>query len=469
MTEARELEPVHIHHLEKVNEIVELPPWSMEPPLMSETIKERTCSVALYVAERLTNLERTAEFINLANKQTSTLLQWFDASLAGGFTGLAIMYGYVDQCFPGQGWDRIAYTYMKKAADSTRQAALLHSSLFSGTAGIAMGLHLLSRGTDLYKNTQTKLNALLYQQIIYQQRIWRLSQPCTDSDYDLISGASGLLLYLVSLKNPDEYVIASIEEILTYLTYLAEPGQTQGAERWYLPVQVLPETQRKWYPEGQFNCGLAHGIPGPLAALSIAWLSGYRYPGLREAIAFISHWLVEHQVIDACGINWPDAVPRQHAQRVQDWQTLPPARAAWCYGTPGIASSLYLAGKALQDNSLCHIAVVAIEAVMRRPALERCVDSPTICHGQAGLLHICLRFAHATRNPTIMQHIPVLLNTILEVFSVEHPLGFRDWEKPPHIYVDQPGWLTGAPGVAMVLLAAVTGITPQWDRILALA
>jgi len=40
-----------------------------------------------------------------------------------------------------------------------------------------------------------------------------------------------------------------------------------------------------------------------------------------------------------------------------------PARAAWCYGSPGISPALWLAGEALDDPRLPEPAVSSIEAV----------------------------------------------------------------------------------------------------------
>jgi hypothetical protein len=47
-------------------------------------------------------------------------------------------------------------------------------------------------------------------------------------------------------------------------------------------------------------------------------------------------------------------------------------------------------------------------------------------------------------------------------------LGFRSLE-PAGNAVDQAGLLDGAPGVALVLLAAATDAEPTWDRLFLLA
>ena len=129
---------------------------------------------------------------------------------------------------------------------------------------------------------------------------------------------------------------------------------------------------------------------------------------------------------------------------------------------------MWFAGLALGDTSLCQVAIEALEAVLRRPMAEWRIEAPTLCHGLAGLLAICLRFAHDTGNTRIREHIPVLVSRILSQYNPDFPLGFRDLEKGPR-YIDQTVWLTGAPGTAMVLLAASLPVEPVWDRALLLS
>ncbi len=65
----------------------------------------------------------------------------------------------------------------------------------------------------------------------------------------------------------------------------------------------------------------------------------------------------------------------------------------------------------------------------------------------------------------LAEQIPLLVTQILDAFDAQSPLGFRDYE-PAGVLVDQPDWLTGAPGTAMVLLAASCPVEPGWDRLL---
>jgi hypothetical protein len=223
------------------------------------------------------------------------------------------------------------------------------------------------------------------------------------------------------------------------------------------------ETSRL-YPHGNLNCGLAHGIPGPIAIMSIALQHGIEVPGLVDAVDRSAQWLIQNRSDDRWGINWPAAVPLTAAgEPVPPGPALGPCRAAWCYGSPGAARALWLAGKALGRDEWCTLALDAMLAVYRRPRDVQAIDSPTFCHGLAGLLQITLRFLHDSGDPAFFHAAADLVAAILQAYEPDSLLGYRNWETGD-IRVDQAGLLDGAPGVVLVLLAAATDVEPAWDR-----
>ena len=109
-----------------------------------------------------------------------------------------------------------------------------------------------------------------------------------------------------------------------------------------------------------------------------------------------------------------------------------------------------------------------MDAVYRRPIAVRNIDSPTFCHGVAGLLQITLRFANDTALPVFAEAAVDLVEQLHSAYESDSLLGYRNWE-PGGARVDQPGLLDGAPGVMLTLLAASTDVEPAWDRAFLLA
>ena len=109
-----------------------------------------------------------------------------------------------------------------------------------------------------------------------------------------------------------------------------------------------------------------------------------------------------------------------------------------------------------------------MEAVYRRPPQARQIDSPTFCHGVAGLQQITLRFAHESGAPLFVDAAQALHRQLLAAYEPESLLGYRSIE-PGGTRIDQPGLLDGAAGVALVLLAAATAVEPAWDALFLLS
>jgi hypothetical protein len=107
-------------------------------------------------------------------------------------------------------------------------------------------------------------------------------------------------------------------------------------------------------------------------------------------------------------------------------------------------------------------------AVFERPIPNRRIDSPTLCHGVAGLLQITLRFARDGAGEIFSTAAQELTAQLLEAHEPDTRFGYRDL-KPSGQRTDNPGLLEGAAGVALVLLTAATPAEPIWDRILMLS
>jgi lantibiotic biosynthesis protein len=442
------------------------PPWEA---LLDEPLRSQAQHAALYTASRMRDPEHVEWIAQQAREQIPDALPW-DLSLPTASAELALFYSYVARCFPEQGWQTTAQRYLKLVAILSKQHAIASPALYGGTSGVAFVVQQLSGAGQRYQQPLAHLHQAIAEQV-RQHSTWHLLPEggVAESDFDLISGASGIVGYLTSVPTLDKAVQEAVHALLDYLLGLIEPGQAPGQEHWWCPSpRFVSEHDRQRYPSGRFNCGLAHGLPGTLAALALAALAGYGSPALQEALAFVSEWLIQHQIQDEWGITWPAVIPLEQASSPERWRALPPSRTAWCYGAPGIARSLWHAARALREDRYAAVALEALHAVLKSPRSRRRIDGPNLCHGVAGLLLICLHFAHESGDPLILEHIPRLVEQILTQFDPHSPLGFRDIG-PGGILVDQASFLTGAPGVALALLAAANPVTPSWDRLLLLS
>jgi hypothetical protein len=145
-----------------------------------------------------------------------------------------------------------------------------------------------------------------------------------------------------------------------------------------------------------------------------------------------------------------------------------PARCAWCYGDPGIATALLLAARGVAAADWERVAVaLACRAAERAPEKTGIRDS-CFCHGTAGLAHIYNRMYQATGEPELGRAARSWLDRTLDFYRLARDSG-GSWVRGSTDPAQREPWsgvdlVDGAAGVALVLLAATTSVEPMWDR-----
>ncbi|WP_423464267.1 lanthionine synthetase C family protein [Promicromonospora sp. MS192] len=256
------------------------------------------------------------------------------------------------------------------------------------------------------------------------------------AEYDLIRGLTGLGVALRRLGDHD-----LLRDVLTYLVRLTEPvGELPG---WW--CSNGPRRDQPDPAGGHSNHGMAHGITGPLALLSLTHLDGLHVEGQTKAIHRILSWLDTWEQHTADGATWwPQTLTRTDLQHNQPSQT-DPSRPSWCYGTPGITRALQLAARALGDTTRQRRAETAFTACILDPAQTGSFTDRGLCHGTAGTLTTGRRIAADALTPLSIDHLQALHDATITAG-------------------EQPGLLDGRAGAAL----AVAGTRTNWDACLLL-
>ncbi|MFC5601010.1 lanthionine synthetase C family protein [Deinococcus cellulosilyticus] len=327
-------------------------------------------------------------------------------------------------------------------------------SLVSGLSGIALALVMASRDGTRYQKVLSEIDRHLLP-LIHRYVAYCHSHPMHVRLYDLLYGLSGMLLYTLSRPGPE--ALAASEAIAEYFD-----SRTRAAVS---PLQgfAIEQTQQstprhaKLYPRPTVDLGLAHGVAGVVASLALALMA---QPTLKARFAPTLHLLTEG-LVDQRLNNGEGAWP-SHWTPEMPLQEHVPARIAWCYGIPGIASALRLSSEALDASQYRAIALEVLTGIT--PGLSSLTTS-NLCHGSAGLLQVVERFG----DPQLMPLASQLRSMTLAQHDDLAPYGFWSEADPVSGQVaSMPLLLEGALGVWLALTHSELP-NPLWDRALALA
>lgn len=296
--------------------------------------------------------------------------------------------------------------------------------LYDGSAGLLVVLDALDRDGTAFARPRAALRAGLAEDLLATRAL----DPADRPGFDLIRGAAGKLIALREV--PDDvaaHVRARFEELADRtIERIADPDPDRAA----------------------IDIGVAHGIPGILAALNVA-LPHERALARRyaELIVAVSH---------AAGARrWDGAWSRERT---------PPPRRAWCYQTAGVAAVLYDRAVIDGDDALRELALDALRATIGEPEQQDWDDA--LCHGRSG---VALIYAHVARDgDPFAREAERLALEVLHRHRDDAEFGYPAFNLVERAEENRPQFLDAALGVALFLIEAAVPSERRWLRLLGL-
>lgn len=373
-----------------------------------------------------------------------------DASLSGGAAGLAILCGYLAKSDYDDGEN--AEQFLEQAVQTLTEEPL-GPSFYVGFTGVAWAITHLRE--QLLEAADEDPNEEVDQALQEYLSRW-------EGDYDLVNGLVGVGVYaLERLPRPAAKDI--LESVVTRLAGTAECGP-EGVTWFTGPERITPQ-QRESYPDGYYNLGIAHGVPGVIAFLGEVCAAGIALDRAAPLLDGAVVWLLHRKLPDSAeGLfsNWTASGAQQNEFRI-----------AWCYGGAGVAAALLHAGRCVGRPDWEREALDIARRVASRARAKSDMVDTGLCHGTAGLGHIFNRIFQATGDEFFKDAARFWFRRTLDLKRPGQGIGgytalFLD-ERGEPIEEPWPGLLVGATGIALALLAAVNTVSPAWDQMLLLS
>lgn len=371
-------------------------------------------------------------------------------SLANGVAGLTLFYHYLARAQPGRGYEA-AVERLRRQCLQLLVDVRMDASLYDGFSGVLWTLAHVSGETRAEGPSASREIDCAIREYLGTSP-WR--RP-----YDLVAGLAGHGVYALE-RLPDPVAADCLERVVERLDELAE--RSESGTSWLTPVRHVPEAQRVHAPNGYRNLGVAHGVPGALAVLAAAAGAGIAVERSRDLAEGAVRWLLAQSPPPGNG-------PR-FAYWVAPNQAPAPSRSAWCYGDPGVAAALLTAARCAGKKDWEREAVAIGMLAARREPGQTGVKDAGLCHGAAGLGHIFNRLYQATGEAELGRAARDWLGRTLALRRPgEGVAGFAPHRARGDQATMARGFLTGAAGIGLALLAAVSDVEPAWDRLMLLS
>jgi Lantibiotic modifying enzyme len=372
-------------------------------------------------------------------------------TLASGTAGWAVFLIYAKAVGFGDGLHSSAERCLLHAIDGMAGSPM-EPGLFGGFAGTAWtAAHLADRFEirltgDAFHEVDVALASYL------EQSPWR-------HEFDLIHGLVGFGIYALE-RLPQPAALSILARVIDRLEETAErfpPG---------IAWPTLPEVS-PWGPLGEaevhrHDLGMAHGTPGVLAFLGMTYAAGVAQDRVRALAAQSIDWLLAQKQ--------PDGSRSHFSSFVRDPQS---RRTAWCRGDPGVAAAFYLVGRAMGNQEWEREGMALAHSVARRLPEHTGVRDAGLCHGAAGIAHVLHRLSRDSGDEELGRIARQWFERVLDMRRPGEGCAgftFHMWdEERRSVQRSDPGLLGGSAGIGLALLAAVSDVSPEWDRLLLLS
>jgi hypothetical protein len=376
-----------------------------------------------------------------------------------GLAGRALFFAYLERATGDAAAGERAGELLERAIVELGEQRSPSPSLYDGFAGLAWVVeHLVAgevsqagRGAGVAgarsddetdeDDSQEDLNAGIDAALLALLRLspWR-------GEVDLLGGLVGYGVYaLERLPRPSAAALLSL--VVARLAERAEPAARIERGSPGL-VWVLPES-----PALAPDPGMAHGAAGAIALLARVVARGAAEP--------LAETLLAAAVEGVLGLR------RAEEEGKGD--------LAWCAGDAGLSVALLAAARACDredwEETALRLATGAAARYLHDSEAEG--FDPALCHGTAGLSHLFHRLYWATGDPALGSAARRWLERTLAHWRPGEGIGGylvrKKQEDGRAGWVADPGFLGGAAGIGLALLAAASPIEPAWDRLLLLS
>jgi len=217
----------------------------------------------------------------------------------------------------------------------------------------------------------------------------------------------------------------------------------EDESHWLCPHPVKPDEP------SEHSLGFAHGAPGVATALALSLdeIDDVAAAAITRALNFV----ISYKQIRNGLITWPHTAQDPEPMRF---------RAAWCFGSAGVALALAQCGTHLQNREWLDLAHATFASMLEVPVKRWELGELNLCHGKIGIALIFRRASQLLGDVRFFERAVQLLSETID------DLRLSRYRQITHgfdgLRFDSLGTLTGIAGVALGLLDLADAADGRW-------
>ncbi|KAA1165812.1 lantibiotic biosynthesis protein [Pseudoalteromonas sp. 20-92] len=321
------------------------------------------------------------------------------------------------------------------------QAQLAKQSLefSSGLAGQAWLLEFLNQSNKAdYDSELLESIDILFANSLSQNDVWL-------GEIETILGLAGYTPYTARRARFTDQtrlysiIVRAFEQTATYFD--------NGNITWSQPYKSAYRFNQNDENLPEYNLGLAHGVPGIIAALVPVLHIPKLKARARKLLLGSCDWLLTNQ---NCNLS-SNACFGSCAGDGGD------SRLGWCYGDLTIALTLMRVGVALNMPHYVERALGIARHAAKRDEISGYVKDAGICHGYFGLIMIFSLLNKLSPHPDLQAAINYWLSFALEQYEDNGVSSFYSYKGDEGGYEEDFSLLMGYSGIGLVILSLLNG------------
>lgn len=342
--------------------------------------------------------------------------------------------------------------------NSAQYEFLKQPKMFGGLGQFALSISILSKKTNGLKKLLYSTNNLLLELAYSYIYLYENAELFFDF-YDIISGISGILYYLLedSVLLSDDTNVAKIVVLAEYLIRLSNNHNSEGKEviNFHIKKEQYTDIDMQSMNNGHINFGMAHGMVGPLIALAKAESINLPVDGLHAAIEKLFSVYQKFSIKEKGVLKLPRKLSLE--DYVVGNSTMLSVNSGWCYGNAGIIRGLMKAGKYIKKYDYYSYFEKELLNVINQPEKIYNFYSPIVCHGYGSIVSIQISALRESNNKVFIKTLNRNMELLYNMHCVEKET--NSW------YFKSPSLLFGSGGVILTMIGSFN-FNMDYDRIL---